>query len=223
MKNKRGNVAVIAIIIAIVAIAAGVVGWMFAKKSQTPVTQTTATQQVTTQPNVSTTQPAEQTTPAVQSDNATSIATIPADWKTYTGSKYGFSVSYPSTWKSTELTSANSFREGITFNESKPDPANTYAQLAIFYYTDISGVSYTNKAPKNLDEYMKDPTFKDAKVITFNGEKAFTATDINNNANVAKTDIFVQHQGHIYEINYFNADKDITTTNAVIKTIKFTN
>ena len=36
MKNKKGNVAVIAIIIVIVAISTGVIGWMFAKKAQAP-------------------------------------------------------------------------------------------------------------------------------------------------------------------------------------------
>ncbi len=158
------------------------------------------------------------TNPPTQTSNADAV---PADWKVYSNSKNGFSVSYPIAWKATELTSDNSFREGITFNESKTDPANTYAQLAIFYHADISGASFTNKEPKTLDEYMKDPMFKDAKAIVFNGEKAFSATNTDNNANVAKTEIFVQHQGHIYEISYFNADKDIATINAVIKTFKF--
>ncbi|MDD5464630.1 MAG: hypothetical protein PHP62_05775 [Candidatus Moranbacteria bacterium] len=44
MKNKKGNAAVIAIIIVIVAITAGIVGWMFAKKSQAPDQQKVATQ-----------------------------------------------------------------------------------------------------------------------------------------------------------------------------------
>ena len=44
MKNKQGNVAVVAVIIIIVAITAGVVGWMFAKKSQAPAPQIATTQ-----------------------------------------------------------------------------------------------------------------------------------------------------------------------------------
>lgn len=39
MQNKKGDAVVIAIIIVIVAITAGVIGWMFAKKSQTPPRQ----------------------------------------------------------------------------------------------------------------------------------------------------------------------------------------
>lgn len=57
MKNKQGYVAVIALIIVIVAITAGVVGWMFAKKSQAPVQQAAATQP---------TAPVAQTQPASQ-------------------------------------------------------------------------------------------------------------------------------------------------------------
>ncbi|MDD5396436.1 MAG: hypothetical protein PHW24_00055 [Candidatus Moranbacteria bacterium] len=44
MKNKKGNIVAIAAIILIVAITAGVIGWMFAQKMQTPASQTVATQ-----------------------------------------------------------------------------------------------------------------------------------------------------------------------------------
>ena len=44
MKNKKGNVVMVALIIAIVAITAGVIGWMFAKKSQAPSSQITTSQ-----------------------------------------------------------------------------------------------------------------------------------------------------------------------------------
>jgi uncharacterized protein HemX len=46
--RKKGNAAVIAIIIVIVAITAGIIGWNFAKKSQAP-TQQVATQTTNTQ------------------------------------------------------------------------------------------------------------------------------------------------------------------------------
>ncbi|EKE18659.1 MAG: hypothetical protein ACD_9C00268G0006 [uncultured bacterium] len=53
MKNKKGNVAVIAIIIVIVAITASVITWLVATKSQAPVQKETANQSapVATQPN----------------------------------------------------------------------------------------------------------------------------------------------------------------------------
>ena len=81
MKNKKGNVAVIAIIIVVVAITVGVIGWLFAKNLQAPTPQPMVTQ--TTAP-VAQTQPAVQrATPAsqpsvqpVQNDETTS-------WQTY--------------------------------------------------------------------------------------------------------------------------------------------
>lgn len=59
MKNKKGNVAVITVIVVIVAITAGVVGWMFAKKSQAPA------------PQINAIQPTAQTTPVAQNQIAT--------------------------------------------------------------------------------------------------------------------------------------------------------
>ena len=60
MRNKKGNVVVIAVIIVIVAISAGLVGWMFAKKTQTSENQALVTQPAP----ISTTQ-----TPQAQSNN----------------------------------------------------------------------------------------------------------------------------------------------------------
>lgn len=67
MKNKKGNVAIIAIIIMIVAITAGVVGYLFAKKTQAPVAAPVVTQPVSIT-QVPVTQPAVQ--PTAQSNNA---------------------------------------------------------------------------------------------------------------------------------------------------------
>ena len=53
MENKRGNVAIIAIIIVIMAITAGVVGWMFANKSQDKVQQQSVDRSVSTSASTS--------------------------------------------------------------------------------------------------------------------------------------------------------------------------
>ena len=75
----------IAIIIAIVAIIAGIVGWLIAKKSQAPTLQTVATQPsipvAQTQPTTPVTQPA----PADET----------ARWQTYSDTRNGFEVKYP--------------------------------------------------------------------------------------------------------------------------------
>lgn len=65
MKNKQGNITAVAIIVVIVAITAGVVGWMFAKRSQAP----DQTLQPAAQPDITTTKP-EATTPINTSWNS---------------------------------------------------------------------------------------------------------------------------------------------------------
>ncbi len=63
MQNKKGNVAVITVIIVIVAITAGVIGWMFAKISQAPVQKMVENQSVSPD---STTQQFRDATPIQQ-------------------------------------------------------------------------------------------------------------------------------------------------------------
>jgi len=95
MQNKKGNTAVIAIILMIVVITVGVSGWMFAKKSQAPVPKVTLPQQTVP---VAQTQPIVQPTtqPAVQpkQDSTPEEVRVKADsvvCQSYSGvlSKYG--------------------------------------------------------------------------------------------------------------------------------------
>lgn len=78
MKTQKGNIAAVALIIVIVAITAGTMGWMFARETQAPVAQT--------QPAVKTTTPATQPTAPVDET---------AGWRTYTNTQYGFEFKYP--------------------------------------------------------------------------------------------------------------------------------
>jgi len=71
MKNKKGNVAVITIIIVIVAITAGVIGWLIARTTQAP-----ALQPVATQPQQ--VQTAEPTNAPISALTNTTAATAPA-------------------------------------------------------------------------------------------------------------------------------------------------
>lgn len=90
MKNKRGNVAVIAIIIVIVAITTGVITWLISTKSQAPV------QQATTQPVVaqlSATAP----TPAAVTQQPTQPK---QELITYKNDKLKFSFQLPRNWSS---------------------------------------------------------------------------------------------------------------------------
>ncbi|EKE18660.1 MAG: hypothetical protein ACD_9C00268G0007 [uncultured bacterium] len=75
MKNKKGNVAVVALIIVIVAITASVITWQVATKTQAPEQKEVAT----------TPQPEAQSLLEDESTN----------WKTYTYSDSGLSLKYP--------------------------------------------------------------------------------------------------------------------------------
>lgn len=100
MKTQKGNVAVITLIIIVVAITAGVIGWLFVKNSQTPVQQTEV---------------ARPTAPVTQLTDET------ANWNTYKNDIYNFTMKYPPSWfvedKKTTL-SGPSFRSS-TFDISK--------------------------------------------------------------------------------------------------------
>ena len=89
MKTKKGNVAMIAIIIVIVSITAGVIGFLFAKKTQAPERQANVQQPIAVQQPTQT-----QAAPVVQQSEAGETAS----WKTYTNEKYGFSFKYPQGW-----------------------------------------------------------------------------------------------------------------------------
>lgn len=97
MQNKKGNVTVIAIII-IVSITAGIIGWMFAKKTQAPIQQSAVMQPTTpvaqNQSVVSTTQPVTNQEPVDKPIDET------ANWQTYSNAKYGIEMKYPqANWK----------------------------------------------------------------------------------------------------------------------------
>jgi hypothetical protein len=87
MKNKKGNVAMIVLIVVIVAITAGAVGWMFAKKAQLSQPQVAITQPIAP---VAKTQPVP-TQPAPVSESGV--------LQTYQNDEYGLKFQYPQDWK----------------------------------------------------------------------------------------------------------------------------
>src|SRR6185369_6461120 len=114
MKNKQGNIAVIALIIVIVAITAGAVGYLFANKTQTPVAQPVAVRQ--SESVAKTQQPAA---PIIQ---PSTLVDETANLQTYTNSENGFSFKNPVSWT---VKSAKPGDIGGEFLEVSPKDINT--------------------------------------------------------------------------------------------------
>jgi hypothetical protein len=92
--NKKGNIAIIAVIIVIVAITAGVIGYFFAKKTQTSaVSQPAKTSNSQEQPAAESNQ-----LTSGQQDNSqkpSQLISVDDKWNLYTNYKMGFSIKVP--------------------------------------------------------------------------------------------------------------------------------
>lgn len=88
MKAQKGNVAVIALIIIVVAITTGVITWLVATRTQAPATQPVAQTQPAAKSVAPVSQPAVQPAPADET----------ANWQIYTNEKYGYEIKYPNGW-----------------------------------------------------------------------------------------------------------------------------
>jgi hypothetical protein len=174
MKQKqKGNVAVIALIVVIVAISAGVIGYLFAQKSQAPA--------VAPAP-VATTQPAVQT------------AAETANWKTYSNAKYGFEFKYPSGWKLEDSASSNVV---ALDNDTTPFGELNFSYFASLKdYTDLYKVNATS-----LDQIVLDKSlaFSDMKKIDFAGTKAWAGTEASSAGSYV---IYVEKNAHVYKIEF---------------------
>lgn len=143
MKNKRGNVAVIGLIIVIVVITTGVITWLIATKSQAPVQQA-----VLTQP----TAPVTQTQPVV----ATQPVNETANWQTYANTKLGFTIKYPSDWTYVNQNDGADFYEGYLFpkagNESISKSKNPALEIGkVLEHLDFGSLIMTPSNFKNFD------------------------------------------------------------------------
>ena len=216
MKNKKGNVVVIAIIVAIVAITAGVIGFLFAKKIQAPATEPAVTQPVAQK---SVTQPADET----------------VDWKTYTDNKNGFEIKYPKEWvlENTNYDYQNGV--GLASAESAKIIAKNKSQelayqydIAVVVYDSISSLpGIKNYSIKNIDEYIQKNNVQygvlhNPAKVTFAGKEAysFVATGLTDNYT-----IIAKEGGKIYEMIFFKKSSDSELTieqKKILSTFKFT-
>ncbi len=195
------------ILIAVIVILLGVVGYVALVKQAQPTAQNPA-------PTAQSTKDGSVNSPQGN------ILSVPKDWKTYRNDTYGFEVKYPANWKEEEPSFSY---QGINLTETIQDPFNLF--LSFTYWESVDKVAWSagSNQPKSFEEYAKDPMFENVKAIDFFGNKAYTA--LFRNPNIAKdfsaTYIIISHNGHIYEISYNNAG-NVDINKKVISTFKFT-
>lgn len=170
------------------------------------------------------------TTPTVI-DTATSNSTATADWKTYTSTKYGYSIKYPTTWKlndsKPEMVTLNS-----PTNEAVLAKVNSGAMYGEGYMEDIiisfsdSVASYTKvqgfEATTLAELAVKDQTLMDVKDTTLGNEPAKEATAGGFGAYYV---VLSNHNKHYYQILFgTNAEKNTLTTEmkAILVSFAFT-
>jgi hypothetical protein len=227
MENKKGNVAVIAIIIVIVAITAGVIGFLFAKKTEAPVPPALVVQ---TQPSANKQNSSEASVPKMPVDLTNSYDTN--KWITYTNEKYGYSFKYPNTgWYLYGGVDNNGKKSTLDKNELKNAD---WISVAIINSQDAS---------QTIDvEPQRDAQLKAEQFLFSKDDKAVDATFLNMDA-VLRTassmtadgkkdldlkDIYFNKNGYLFNLSGIvkdyaqNSKTDSGIFNAIFSTFKFT-
>ena len=142
MKNKKGNVVVIAIIIAIVLITIGVIGWLIARQGQMPVAQPVVTQLF--EP-VSQTQRVAQSTTLVSQQSP--VDKIDSGWNNFSFSNISFKYPAQVCTDSTNCQSIEVIKTGDAINIGQYFDSNE-SLLTIYYVENID--------QKGAEEYLQD-------------------------------------------------------------------
>ena len=198
MKNKKGNVTVIALIIVIVAITAGFVGWMFAKKSQAPVQQTVVSQPIQV----------AQTQSAVQP-----LSDKFAGWQMYKNDVYDYEIQYPSDWK-VEYTRI----DDVSINAYSADVKGDYVVL----------INVAKKSDRSIrTEDVKEQGFKNIRDIMIDGVKGFAYdVDPTPKQSPGGSVYVVDMNDYEYQISIsYNSSKPLSndTGEKMLSSFKFTN
>lgn len=199
---QKGNTVLIAVIVAVVAITAAVVGWIFAKQSQEPV------QPVATQPTASGTQTQPQT--------ANPTLTISADWQTYTNAKSAYSISIPKEWTSKEQLPAP-----FVATEFFGDDKNKRILLVDRFETTVQAnnkvkkdfIAWANENYINMDLGYGDTGCKDGVVkvkSTMKGDYPAVVIDCPKRDTESYV-VFTQDRNYLIEspLNYKNGNFDL--------------
>lgn len=144
MKNKKGNILVITSIVVVVAITAGIIGYIFAQKTQ-------KSDEVKIDE-----QKAQTAKPVTQLD----VDDL-SDWQTYSDKEYGFSIKYP---KSYELKMSKEY--GVSFG---PIGFSAPAPLSIISFKPTLDISLDF----SIDSGMKTSSLKDCNKTILNNKPAY--------------------------------------------------
>ncbi|HBP00767.1 MAG TPA: hypothetical protein DD454_00925 [Candidatus Moranbacteria bacterium] len=214
MKTKKGNVAVIALIVAVVAVSAGVIGYMFAKKTQAP--EIVKDPAGPPSPKTELAQPADET----------------ADWQTYRNEEYGFEFKYPINWMLSE-DKGNNFDLPIVDIVS-PETQELIKDRKIPYVSDLSIYYYPSVADESenklngLGATTVDELIERNTLITKIGSTeigGIPATDVVWGGESLYYTILVERNSHLYKLWFGNIntkDKLTLVENNILSTFKFT-
>lgn len=221
MKNPRGNVGVIVLIIVLAAAIFGAggywVGTKYGKKSATPKTTSETT---STEPETS-----------AKPDESASL-------KTYTNEKLGFSLKYPATWtekENTDQTTGGAIAVQLTSPETAKIVAETPApeqsegpinsDVDIYYYDSITDETLQGTPAKHqtLDELAADTAlYMKPEKITFAGYPAYEVISL---GMVDAYTVLVERNGHVYVVQAIkteNKAKLSAEVKAIFDSFQFT-
>lgn len=105
--------------------------------------------------------------------------------------------------------------------------ANDNCNFSVVYYDNLDAISIGVSVPrKSVYDFAKDPSLSDTQKTNFQGNDALTGVFYNEYIPLRRQEIYVSHNGHLYEISYaFDYGKQIFKTDVskkIISTFKFT-
>lgn len=145
------------------------------------------------------------------------------NFKSYADNKLGFSLEYPNDWQIDTSGGPAGDIKGAVFES--PDSAKE--MVSVTYWNSLGEASLS--VPANIKRQSLSQVLSyqltNMKTITFAGTTAYsgifkTAVVDSNGVPVTETQIWVEHAGHVYEIDAANPLTQ--TENKIIESFKFT-
>ncbi len=205
LEPKKNNIVPIVIIIVIVAITAGVIGFLLAKKTQAPATEPAAqTSEVKTASDVQ--------KPVVQPAETTQSVDETASWKTYTNAKYGFEFKYPADLITKEDLSGTVF--GVSFSD-KNGMKNDQIAINQYKASELPSINSLIQQIKKDRLALSEPS-----EYLVSGIKGLQIIE---NAPVPQYKVFIEKDSFTYIFSIANESPRLSEFNKILSTFKFTN